>query len=212
MNSMRETLMSNFELSIQFTESDTQTINNNGFVVSIVKGIHKSADDPKPLWVMVAPFEKNVVTWESVYGVYASPDSVQSETVISASSTQYPANPGVIYPFKNNVFNSPESSVRPDAYAIHNTAVEMLTFGLLQGVTVNGSQFDASPVNAVAIKSQDLAVFEPTETISVFLHKKTEGGTIIVVTEGPILTVDMASNRMQSIHYNGSEFVPGLMG
>jgi len=204
--------MSNFELSIQFTQSDTRTINNDGVVVSIVKGIHESAADPKPLWVAFAPFEKNTVTWEGVYGVYASPDPVQHETVISASSTQYPANPGVIYPFLSNVFDSPEGSVQPGNYAVENHAGERLTFGLLQGVTANGSKFDANPVNAVAIENQDMAVFEPTETISVFLHKKTDLGTIIVVIEGPVLTADMATNRTQTIHYNGSEFVLGPMG
>lgn len=204
--------MSNFDLSIQFTQSDTQTINRDGFVVSIVKGIHSSSDDPKPLWATLAPFEKSTVTWKGSYGVYASPDPVQSETVISASSTQYPARPGVTYPFANNVFNSPEGSVQPGGYAVENNDGRMLTFGLLQGVTVNGSKFLANPVNAVAVPNQQAAVFEPTETISVFLHMHTNSGTVIVVAEGPVLTVDMAANPTQTIHYNGSEFVLGPLG
>jgi hypothetical protein len=88
----------------------------------------------------------------------------------------------------------------------------MLTFGLLQGVTVNGSKFDANPVIALAMQNGMLGEFTPTETISVFLHNQTNQGTIIMVTEGPVLTVDMTANPTQTIHYNGSEFVPGPLG
>jgi hypothetical protein len=200
--------MADFELTIQFTQDDTKTINSEGFVVAIVKGPH-SQPDPKPLWAVLVPFEKNVVAWQGIYGLYASPDPVEQETVISASSTQYPAEPGVVYPFTNNVFDAPTGITQPGDYAVENNTSEVLTFGLAQTVTANGKTYDASPVNALAFGNQMTGIFEPTETISVFLHKETVAGAIIIVTESAALTVDMAANPTQTIHYNGSEFVLG---
>lgn len=202
--------MAHFELSIQFTKNDTKTINSDGFVVAIVRGLH-SQTGPQPLWTALAPFEKNVVTWQGVYGVYASPDPVEQETVISASSIQYPADPGVIYPFSNNVFDSPTGTTQPGSYAVENNTSEALTFGLAQTVTANGKTYDSSPVNAFTILSQQTAQFATAETISVFLHKRTVVGTIIIVAESEALTVDMAANPTQAIHYNGSEFVLGSL-
>jgi len=57
--------MAQFSLNIQLSQSDTQKLNTEGFVVAIVKGYHKNMDDPKPVWVVLEPFEINSVTWNS---------------------------------------------------------------------------------------------------------------------------------------------------
>ncbi len=72
--------MSNFKLIIQFSESDTKKINSEGAVLAIVKGHHADETDPAPIWVALSPFDKNTITWKSVYGLYASPNPVQAET------------------------------------------------------------------------------------------------------------------------------------
>lgn len=200
--------MTNFELVIQLTKQDTQKINQDGMKVAMTKGVH-TPGDPHPIWAVFSPFERNSVLWHNEYGVYASPNQVQPETVITASSTLYPASSGVVYPFVDNVFGEPKDSVQPNNYAIENDTTTTLTFGLAQTVTANGSTFGAQPASAITVLPQFRAMFEPTEDISVFLYREVDLGTIIVKTEGPVLTVDMASSPTQTIHYNGSEFVLG---
>lgn len=212
MNQLQETLMSNFELSIQFTGGDTQKVNSDGFVVSIVKGIHNSSTDPKPLWVGFPPFENNTISWHDEYGIYASPNPLKPETVITASSILYPAKPGFVYPFADNVFGLPTGTAQPGVYAVNNNAGKLLTFGLLQGVTVNGKEFEANPVTAIAVQNQEEASISPSATISVFLHRKANLGTVVITTEGPVLTLDMAANPVQTIHYDGSRFASGPLG
>lgn len=208
--------MSNYRLLIEFKPGDVAKLNEGHFKVALVKGIHNRKMDPKPLWAVFKPFEGNVVTWNDEYGVYASPDPITNETVISASSVQYPARPGSVYPFfDDNTFGPPEGAVQPGDYAVQNNAGEMLTFGLLQGVAVNGAKSDVSPVDAVAAKTGQVVTFQPTETISVFLYCLDSSNPVVTIhEEGKVLVLDMASNPAQTIHFwhEGSQFVHGPVG
>jgi hypothetical protein len=199
--------MTSFTLVVIFTAGDTQSINAAGLKVTLVKGPHPSPTDSTPLWLQFAPFETNTLTWEDTYGVYASPDPVQQETPITASSTLFAAQSGVVYPFANNVFGDAEGSIDPAFYAVYNLSGETLTFGLLQQAVINDHTMAPTPVNAVSYPYESVASFTPTDTISVFLHKEVETSTIISTTEGQALTLDMAANTTQTIYYDGSQFM-----
>ena len=199
--------MSNFELTIQFTKSDTQKLNDAGYVVAFIKDVYLS-DVPKPLWATLAPFETNTFAFQDEYGLYASPDPVQRDTVITAFSSQFPAQSGVIYPFDDNVFLPPAGSVDPKQFAIANKTPGALTFGLMQEATANGRSVVA-PATAVSVLAQQQVVFEPTDTVSVFMYQKTVTGTAVIISESVALAVDMAADPTQTIHFDGIKFVPG---
>ena len=198
--------MASYRLTIIFTAADTQSVNAAGMKVAVVKGPHPSAMDTAPLWLQFAPFETNVLTWTDSYGLYASPDPVQAETPITGSSTLYPADSGTVYPFANDVFGTPEGSIDPSFYASHNQSGRTLTFGLLQPAVVNGATIPPTPVNAVTSFDQTVASFVPTATVSVFLHKEVDLGTVVSITESSALTVDMATSPTQTIYYDGTSF------
>lgn len=200
--------MSNFELSIQITESDAQAIRESGFSVTIAKSINSTIGS-SPFWLVLAPCETNTVNWDDDYGVYASSD--QPGFMISASSTEYPVSPGVVFPFTNGAFDSPDGpALPPSGYGVLNNTGGTLTFGLLQRAIVNGKGSDANPVSAVAVASQGLELFQPSEAISVFLSQETS--IVVIETAEAGLTLNMADNPTQSIHYNGSRFVLGPLG
>jgi hypothetical protein len=205
--SNQEKNMSGFTLTVLFTATDTQSINAAGLKVTLVKGSHPSPTQSTPLWLQFSPFETNTLTWTDTYGVYASPDPVQQETPITASSTVFVAESGVVYPFSNHVFEAPQGTIDPAYYAAHNLSGETLTFGLLQQAVVNDLLIAPAPVSAQSCPDQAVASFMPTDTISVFLHKEVDTGTVMVVTESPALTLDMASQPTQSIYYDGNQFV-----
>jgi hypothetical protein len=203
--------MNNFNLIIQFSESDTKKINSDGFVLAVVKGYRAvgGVGDTTPIWVALSPFDKNTITWKSVYGLYASPNPVEFETVISASSTLYPAKLGGTYSFANHAFDHINVST-DNEYHVINKSNTPLTFGLAQTVTANDFTNVANPVSAYSVDPNMTEVFAlPPEIVTVFLYKKTVIDATILIEETPALSVEMADNATQTIHYNGTHFVLG---
>ena len=100
--------MSPYELTIELSPEDTETLNEKDQVVALVPFFGDS--HAEMIWVQLAPFETNLVTWGSELGLYASPDAVEQEGAITASSTVHPAKAGCLYPFANGVFGAPVDS------------------------------------------------------------------------------------------------------
>lgn len=202
--------MSKFQLTIELSAEDTSKLNSEGFMIAIVRGKH-TPDSIQPIWNLLSPFETNVLAWDNTYGLYASHDPIEVETVITASSTQYPAQQGVIYPFQNNVFGDPSGATPPNTFATINKTTEAISFGLLQTIISNGTTYDERPVTVASLSVMTTGTFEPSDDVSVFLYQKVENGTIVAKTEGPVLVVDTATEPMQTIHYNGEVFVKGSL-
>ena len=203
--------MTTFRLIIELSAADTETINDNDQKVALVKeGSGQAPSDV--IWVSFSPFERNVVQWQDVYGIFCSPEVPKPGTSIQPSSIQLPARPGTRYPFENGVFGTPAGDEPADLYSVANLASRTLTFGLAQSVEGGGKQIEGSPVNAVALAPQMVAAFEPSETVFVFLIKTAESGMVSSVSESEALKVPFSpSNRKQTIHYDGKmgRFVPG---
>lgn len=199
--------MTDFELTIQFTQRDTEIINRDGLMLGIAKAAHFGTE-LITIWAGFQPFEKNIVTWKTTYGVYASTTAVQQDAMIEVLSQLYPADPDVVYPFENHVFGTTSGSAQPNNYAIENRDHETFTFGLLQEFSVNG-QLLQNPVNALALLGRFRATFHPTEKILVFLHKQVTCGTLIAPPTDGTLIVDMAAQPKQTIHCEGLAIKPG---
>ena len=203
--------MTEFQLTIELTAADTKKVNEEGLQVALVKGL--GADESSNLiWISFALFEANLVSWHDVYGLFGSPDPVQPETVITASSIQLPARPGIVYPFENGVFGTPPGGSPSSQYFVQNREPRTLTFGLAQSVAGGGKNLVGSPVNAFPLPSQEEIAITPSETVFVFLRKEIEAGTVTIVTHSDALKVSFsAANPKQTIHYDATSksFVPG---
>lgn len=204
--------MTEFRLTIEISSQDTEKINEEGLLVTLVQGDLSQAQ-PVLLWTSFAPFERNLVQWKDVYGLYASPDPLKpypNVTQITDLSSQVPANPGVVYPFANGVFGAPGGQVEPDQYAAENKASRALTFGLTQAITANGEEQAAPPINGVAVPAEDQVVFEPQDEVSILLFREvTEGGVIIDTQEGLLALSYSAEHPDLIVHWNGQAFEMG---
>ena len=197
--------MASFELTVQFAANDVQQVNAAEQQVTIVKEVGGNAGS-SVVWIALSPFENNQIDWEEEYGLYASTTSVQNGATITKSAAVNPASSGVIYPFESGAFSSPQGSLSsPNDYGVKNLSPSGLTFGLAQSVTVNSDPFEANPLNAVTVLTQQQATFTAIEKLSVFLHSQFNNGVVISDILGPPLQVDFTHDPIQTIHYDPTQ-------
>lgn len=196
--------MSSYELDIQFTASDTQQINNNKQKLTIVKEVGGTSGS-MVVWLAISPYQSNTITWDENYGVYASTSLVEAGATIVKTSFVNPASSGVTYPFENGAFDAAKGDLTdPNSYGIENDTTGVLTFGLAQSVTANGTPFDTNPLNAVSVLTSESAIFTPIEKLQVFLHAVYNNGVVISDVDSPALTVDLTGTTKVIIHYDGT--------
>lgn len=204
--------MTDFTLKIQFSKADTISLNQQGYLVAIVKGQQTAATvNQVPVWVTFAPFENNLATWDSIYGLFGSPDPAGSNAPITTYSSEFPVESGAIYPFQYNSFGKPEAAGEPNTYNVQNADGRKLTFGLLQSITANGVAHNAQPTSATAIETNMNIQLLPSDTVSIFMFNVVQNGVVIITNETALLDVDMKNNPQQTIHFDGQQFVVGAL-
>jgi len=172
--------MPNYQLNVVFESDDLQTIKAAGEKVTLLKKTNSGV----PLaWVAFLPFQKNTVAWEEDYALYASKVATQSGATIYKLS-DVDANPMVCYPFQDyGAFGVPiqDNNIKKGQYKISNNYQDeaMLTFGLAQGVQVNGTAFPNKPINAAIVPRDHEATFIPLTEIVIFLDSKISSGMVI---------------------------------
>jgi hypothetical protein len=196
--------MSKYELTIQLATDDVHQINGVNQKVIIVKEVGGTSGS-QVAWVSFSPFETNVVQWEEEYGIYASSIEVQESATIIKTSAVNPATSGVFYPFETGAFGAPTGDAGENNYGIENKYSQQFTFGMAQSVTANGSKFNASPLNAVQVLSQQKVQFKPIEKVQLFLQGNYNNGVIIASIASKGLEVDLTSNPNVIIHYDKTQ-------
>lgn len=196
-------VMPSYTLNIDIDSSDLNPIYNAGELITITK---QTSSGSAVAWVAFSPFENNTVTWTDSYALYASNTSIQAGAVISQMSN-VAATPGSLYPFANGAFgaSSPDPTLPPNTYEISNGMPQFpqLTFGLAQGVQVNGTGFPNNPINAQPVPASQTATFTPYDTISVFLMSQVQTSQVLttVVSKSIQLTFG-GSTTSQTISYD----------
>ncbi len=194
--------MSAYNLNVSINSQDVQEINSASQKIVIVKQVGGSSGQPVA-WVSFSPFENNVVSWETSYGVYASSTEIQSGATINKTSAVNPATAEIVYPFENGTFGNPTSGdVSSNSYSISNKYSNQFTFGLAQSVTANGNKFEASPLNAVQVLSKQNATFTPIEKIAVFLRANFNNGVVISEIASNALDIDLTQQSNVNIRYD----------
>lgn len=207
--------MASYELTIRLNPEDTHTINAAKQKIVIVKEVAVNSDSDsdasKVAWLSFSPFENNVITWQTQYGIYASTIEIQAGAKILKSSSVNPASSGVIYPFETGAFDTPYGDAGQNNYGIENKYDTLFTFGMAQSATVNGSLFDAHPLNAITVLSQEQAIFTPIEKLSIFLNAKFNNGVILSSVSNKALDLDLTSTPSRVIHYDKEQgkFIQG---
>ncbi|MBP3474949.1 MAG: hypothetical protein J6K48_01300 [Lachnospiraceae bacterium] len=199
--------MSNYELNIDFKESDLSMIYAAGEKVVVVK--HTAGDQDKQVaWLTFKPFAHNTIQWQENYAVYASDTELQGGAAINKLSDKEAATK-VVYGFDKGYFGTatPCNDLEENSYGIKNdmAGYPLLTFGLAQDVTVNGRAFANNPINAISIPYGQSANMTPIEKVDVYLRKDVDDGTVISHIMSVALPVTYGEGEnVHSIEYDGS--------
>jgi hypothetical protein len=201
--------MSAFQLTINFTAADLQTIYAAKENIVLIKSVTGEAQFS---WLSFAPFESNVVGWdEGQYSIYALMG--QGGTVVTSSSEQA-AQPSQNYTFdQSGAFSQPTAvPIGQNAYQVTNQCSpgQDLTFGLAQTVTVNGTAIDNAFINSQFIPMGQHAIFRPTTQLFIFLASAVPAGVIIdPATESGVVsqstTIEFVNGEIAAtVTYNGN--------
>lgn len=197
--------MPSYTLNIDFESSELHPIYAANEQVTIVK---QSAGGTTVAWVAFVPFPNNTVGWSDSYALYASNTFVQSKAIISQLSNT-PASPGLKYPFNDGLFGSGtrDSSLPPNTYEALNqmSAFPTLTFGLAQGVQVNGTAQPNNPINAQIVPLNQTAEFTPLDKITVFLQSQVQTGMVLTTVTSQSIELSFGgSTTSQTITYSAA--------
>lgn len=198
--------MPTYELDIAFDTAGLDALSASGQKVTIVK---QSSGGKQTAWITFTPQLANSVTWTEQYSVYSSTTNAQAGAKIITSSeataiggSSYTLNtsgyfnagvPGIVGPTQYQIINGD-----PDLLI---GSTPMVTGGLVQGASVNGSTVSA-PMCAVGILYNQTALFTPIETVLVYTSSYSDNGIVISSVAGNALTVQYTTNTTASIAYN----------
>ena len=198
--------MPTYELDITFDQAGLDALSASGQSVTIVK---QSTGGKQTAWITFTPQMANSVTWTEQYSVYSSTTNAQSGAVIVTSS-EATAIGGSSYSLNTSGYFDPgvSGAVGPTQYQIINgdpnlliNGTAMVTAGLVQGASVNGTTVSA-PMCAAGVLYNQTALFTPIETIMVFTSSYSDNGIVISQVAGNALTVQYTTNTTAGIKYN----------
>ncbi|MGN0161359.1 MAG: hypothetical protein ACI4AQ_08235 [Lachnospiraceae bacterium] len=173
--------MSNYELSIKFSEEALKAIYAAGERLIVTKEVSGSKGS-SVCWVSTLPFMNNTIKWSEEYMLYASREEAMNGATIEKLS-DVDAIAELVYDFKAGTFDNARTSggVGKNEYGVSNQMdqYDVLTFGLAQKVDVNGTQEEGRPINAVTLPFNHTASFSPIERVRVFLAVNVNNGMVI---------------------------------
>jgi hypothetical protein len=216
------------ELSIQFDSAGLASLAAAHQQVAVIKPV--SGADYLVAWQVFAPLQASTVSWPDSCCVYASTTSLSAGNQLQVVATAAAAG-GNTYPFAEGQFGPGVAGLAPTEIGISNQdpdltigAVAMLTGGLQQPATVNGTPH-TNPVTAEAVLYRQRAVATITDRLLVLTAGGLSAGTLVdprwfggfttgvpvQVVLGDPLAVDLTSVTSQVIHYDSAtnQFAPG---
>lgn len=177
-----------------------------------------SATAPAVVWRSLDPFEINTITWsEDTYGLYATTAPLWPGTWLSMVSRLLDAQGGYYYAFTSGAsFQGPywASGIGAEKYGVLNAmphaSYPVLTFGLCQPATVNGSPTAASPASAQAVLAERLATFPRLPRVYVWLDDSLTSATAISGAGANAALVDLTNTPTPTLIFDPDlgRFVP----
>lgn len=182
--------MPKYQLNVDFDTKDLKSIAQANEKIVLLK----QTDGGTPVvWVTIDPFNNNTIQWEEDYAIYASKVEVQNGATIHKLA-DVAATPMVEYPFADYGAvgsPSPDKNLTTGQYGIRNKyqKADILTFGMAQGVQVNGTGFAYKPINAQPVPRNQQATFIPLTEVMVFLDGKATEGMVITEVKSDSTTL-----------------------
>ncbi len=163
--------MSNYTLTVNFSNEDLNRIQNRGQKIIIAR----SSDGQRPdvVWLDFDPLSRNSIEWEEEYGIYTSSIDLRNDAIIEKSvSVNAPVSSNQSYILESNgqIVSSP-GGIGGDSFTVENKAIQMKSIitGLFQEANINGQIIPNNIVSAKRmIGSQSLSI-TPNKTVFILL-------------------------------------------
>ena len=213
--------MASYTLNIAIDSIGVQNIQSAGQLVTIVKQVNVPGQSlgaaALPVaWVTFTPQQTNNLTWQEQYWIYETVTQIQAGVTIQTSSiTDGPGQDGYSYIFENGVFTLGAGDQAPGIFGVQNQqGVNNLHFGLAQVAQLNGGSTAPVPINVMPVLNNELATFQPEETVSVFLQAYQNNGVVISDVTGKACTVTLKADTPVTLTFNDStnQFVVSTPG
>ncbi|HLP47906.1 MAG TPA: hypothetical protein VK469_18325 [Candidatus Kapabacteria bacterium] len=206
--------MPTFKLYTNFSNEDLEIFFLTGTNIVVAKsfGSHLNV-----AWVVYRPLNKNEMTWEENYGIYASnTELTDGATIFRNAQTPFPAEAGKIYPMSpSGAFGWPSSGGLPFSYGINNDYANEkghLTFGLYQNANVNGEDLISYPVIASSLLYKFTAIWTPLNTVYLWTQAQVKSSMVVtnITSQMTQVTFSILSPEI-SLQYDraSGKFIPG---
>ncbi|MGC9217658.1 hypothetical protein, partial [Acidithiobacillus sp.] len=182
-----------YTLDLAFSPKDLSAIAAADAQLIVAKPADNTNRKPNVAWLAFRPLENNSVSWEEIYGIYASNVAMEDGADIAKSSVVNPAVPGKIYDLQpDGAFGPPANGGTPDSFMVRNryaNAKGYMVVGLTQDAKVGGEVVAGNAISAANVLLQNTAVMTPFTTVFVWLQSKVRSNSVCTRVTSPMTEV-----------------------
>jgi hypothetical protein len=179
-----------FDLNLSFSKSDLAAIFAADASVVVAKPADNSGSKPNVAWLTFRPLENNNISWEEVYGIYASNTLMEDGASIAKSSAVNPAVPGKVYTLQpDGTFGAPADGGTLDSFTVVNkleNARKYMTIGLTQDARIGGELVAGNAISASNVLYQSTAVMTPYTTVFLWIQSKIKSNSVCTKVTSPM--------------------------
>jgi hypothetical protein len=179
--------MAAFSLEIFFTPEQLDILKVTGNKVVIGKAIE---ENPNVAWQVIEPIERNVVTWDNVFGIYASDVEIENGVIITQlSKTPMPAEIGKLYTLENDgSISGPTDGGVSKAYTILNEWQQhpYMTVGLYEDANVNGVDIKGNTLSANPLLLMSKTAMTVHNAVYIWLQPNIKAGDVVTYFASPL--------------------------
>ena len=203
-----------FTLKLAFTNQQLETLYITGTNVVIGK-TSNGKTTPTVAWLVMKPFNQNILTWEDEYGIYISATPIQNgEIILKNSTTAIPVAESKLYTLQDSgVITGPLLGGTPNAFSLSNQYSDnpYMTCGIYQDATINNIPVAGNCVSAEAVLLQNTAVLLPFVVASIWLQSNVVSNTVITAitsTVSPLLFGNGITDISVAYDTDSGSFLP----
>lgn len=205
--------MSDYTLTINFTNEQLQTISDTGAKVCIGKSTGGGV--PNIIWQSLYPFQTNRIEWTEEYGIYISNTKIeQGASIQKLSSTPIGASTDKLYTLEpSGIISGPDTGGAPDAFALLNNYNNMdyMTVGLFQDASVNSVLITGNAMFGAPVLLASTAIMTPSTTLYIWLQSDITDNSVTTIITSPTTELKFGGGVNQiAVAYDtqSGQFIP----
>lgn len=196
---------SQYQLTVNFTNEQLAIIYQAG--ASVVIGKMFSANDLSVAWQVFKPMRKNCLSWDEVYGIYASTSQLDPDApIVQHSYTDLGASTRKLYTLKpDGSISHPQDGGSPCVYTLKNSYKEkkIITVGLYQNASLNGDEVKGNPISASPVMLGHTVNMKPSHTINIWIQSHIKSSTVISNVSSPMTPLSFNPEKAEiAVTYN----------